>query len=152
MTSIDLSKCKVMIIEDSVFMSKLLESMLISFNVKKVKCVSALEMISGGFVDFNPDLILTDWAMPDRNGDHVVEFVRGDNGQGNRFTPIIVISGYTDTVRVKEMLSTGVDDVIVKPVASEILYQRICNLIQNPHEYVEGVGYLGPKRYVKYRD
>ncbi len=142
----DISDFKIIVLEDSYFMASLLTSMLTSLGVKNLKVTDNKKEFEFEFSDFKPDIILTDWKLRGFTGSHVAKFVRENKNKNQRFTPIIVISGYTDKARIKKMLATGVDDVIVKPVSTQQLYFRICKLISTPVDYIEGPDFFGPKR------
>ena len=146
----DISGCKIVILEDSPFMAGLLANLLQSFDALNLKITDNLTEFQDMLVNFGPDLILSDWELKGFGGADIVQLVRENNNIGNRCTPIIVITGYTERERITKMLALGVDDVIVKPISGEQLFGRICNLIQNPKEYVEGPKYLGPKHNVQF--
>lgn len=67
-----------------------------------------------------PDLILLDLGMPGLGGVSVIEAVRGWTT-----TPILVVSGRSDTSGKVDALDAGANDYVVKPFASEELLARI---------------------------
>jgi two-component system KDP operon response regulator KdpE len=67
-----------------------------------------------------PDLIVLDLGMPGLGGVQVIEAVRGWTG-----TPILVVSGRSDTSGKVDALDAGANDYVVKPFATEELLARI---------------------------
>jgi len=67
-----------------------------------------------------PDVIVLDLGMPGLDGVSVIEAVRGWAS-----TPILVVSGRTDTSGKVDALDAGADDYVTKPFATEELLARI---------------------------
>jgi two-component system KDP operon response regulator KdpE len=74
-----------------------------------------------------PDLILLDLGMPGLDGVSVIEAVRGWTA-----TPILVVSGRSDTAGKVDALDAGANDYVVKPFATEELLARIRALTRRP--------------------
>ena len=70
-----------------------------------------------------PDIILTDYHMPNINGIELVQQIRS-----NPFTahiPVIMVSGETDPQERVTMIRAGVDDVVLKPYDPRELAARV---------------------------
>jgi PleD family two-component response regulator len=70
-----------------------------------------------------PDIILTDYHMPNINGIELVQQIRS-----NPFTahiPVIMVSGETDPKERVAMIRAGVDDVVLKPYDPAELAARV---------------------------
>ena len=76
-----------------------------------------------------PDLILLDLGMPGVGGVDVIAAVRGWSS-----TPILVVSGRTDTSGKVDALDAGANDYVVKPFATEELLARIRALTRRAPE------------------
>lgn len=76
-----------------------------------------------------PDLIVLDLGMPGLDGVAVIEAVRGWTT-----TPILVVSGRSDTSGKVDALDAGANDYVVKPFATEELLARIRALTRRPAE------------------
>ncbi|MGN6444245.1 response regulator [Amnibacterium sp.] len=79
-----------------------------------------------------PDLILLDLGMPGLDGVAVIEAVRGWTT-----TPILVVSGRSDTSGKVDALDAGADDYVTKPFATEELLARIRALTRRAPEAAE---------------
>ena len=76
-----------------------------------------------------PDLILLDLGMPGVGGVDVIAAVRGWSS-----TPILVVSGRSDTSGKVDALDAGANDYVVKPFATEELLARIRALTRRAPE------------------
>lgn len=79
-----------------------------------------------------PDLILLDLMMPGRDGFEVARALKANPVTQN--IPVIVISSLDDIASHQRLLSTGVDDFIVKPIDRWELSQRIFKVLQKGSE------------------
>ncbi|MEZ5337679.1 MAG: response regulator [bacterium] len=59
-----------------------------------------------------PRLVILDYNMPGVNGSEVARMIRDADNQ----VKIIVISGYLDADRIALLKSSGVDEILVKPI------------------------------------
>lgn len=64
-----------------------------------------------------PDLIVTDYSMPDLNGVEAVRALR----EANDNTPVVMLTVHEDPAYAKEALSAGVDAYVAKSEASSDL-------------------------------
>jgi two-component system, OmpR family, KDP operon response regulator KdpE len=67
-----------------------------------------------------PDLVILDLGLPDLDG---VEVIRGLRGWTS--TPIVVLSGRTDSADKVEALDAGADDYVTKPFGVDELFARM---------------------------
>ena len=79
-----------------------------------------------------PDVIVLDLGMPGLGGVAVIEAVRGWTT-----TPILVVSGRTDTAGKVDALDAGADDYVTKPFATEELLARLRALTRRAPEAAE---------------
>ena len=77
---------------------------------------------------FNPDLIILDYMLPDVNGNVVCRTIR----QNPRFkdTKIIIVSGVVKQDEIDTLLAAGADDFIKKPFNISKLLERIEQLLE----------------------
>lgn len=79
-----------------------------------------------------PDLLVLDLGMPALDGVSVIQAVRGWTT-----TPILVVSGRSDTSGKVDALDAGADDYVTKPFATEELLARIRALTRRSPETVD---------------
>ena len=78
--------------------------------------------------EFNPDLMILDYMLPDINGNVVCQTVR--NNPKFEHMKIIIVSGVVNQEEINELLSAGADDFVKKPFNIEKLVERMVELLQ----------------------
>lgn len=71
------------------------------------------------------DLLVTDWAMPGMSGTELVSAVRNLRPE----IPLLLISGFVDTLLQETVKMLGVDEVLLKPVPSELMAQAVARTL-----------------------
>ncbi len=69
----------------------------------------------------NPDVIITDWNMPNVNGLEFVKTVR----QTDKKTPILMCTTEAEKSKVVEAIKAGINDYLIKPFTPEGLSAKI---------------------------
>lgn len=72
------------------------------------------------------EMIVLDQGLPDRNGITVVETLR----KAGRTTPVIVVSGWSDSVSMIRALDAGADDYQTKPLSGDAFRARVRALVR----------------------
>jgi two-component system chemotaxis response regulator CheY len=143
----DLSGLRGLVVDDSHFMRRVVEQVLIALGVGEVR--TAVDGYDGfmRFCEFKPDFIITDWDMIDADGPSLVERIRSDPKSPNPFVPIIMLTGYAEYNRVLEARDFGITEFVVKPISAAVIYKRLVSLIENPRPFIKSTnGYFGPCR------
>ena len=65
----------------------------------------------------NPDMMLVDINIPKIDGLEVIELVR----RNDKHTPIIVLSAYSDQIKLLKAIKLGLSDYLIKPVPQKKL-------------------------------
>lgn len=74
-----------------------------------------------------PDLILMDMSLPDIDGVEATERIRA--GEGDRRTPIVVLSAHDLPSFHERAFAAGCDDYMTKPVDFDELEARISRML-----------------------
>jgi len=77
--------------------------------------------------EFQPDLIILDYMLPDVNGDVVCRTIRSK--EEFKETKIIIVSGVVNQDEINALMAAGADDFVKKPFNIENLIQRIGQLV-----------------------
>lgn len=72
--------------------------------------------------------------------------LRCDLSTGNVIIPMVLISSAAKFEEVKEWRDAGGNDVIVKPISTEVMKTRIVSLILSPKPFVTAKTFIGPDR------
>lgn len=114
---------KIMFVEDSPTMRRIIANSLSRIGVSEVmeaeNGVDALDKMEGK--DF--DMIITDWNMPEMNGQELVENLRGQDKYKD--TPIVMVTTRGMQDDVMNAIKSGVNGYIVKPFTPEVLEKKM---------------------------
>lgn len=75
------------------------------------------------FVSEHPDVVLSDWMMPDLDGLKLSRRIRAS--EQSSYTSIIVLTSLDDRKRVREAILAGADDYLTKPLDIDELSIRL---------------------------
>jgi CheY-like chemotaxis protein len=91
-----------------------------------VLCVpSVAEAMSGVYDAFDPDVVLTDFAMPDANGLDLIRAFRKLPSTRTVAVPILVLSGHCEGPWRARALAAGAAEVLTKPFDPALLITRV---------------------------
>src|SRR5689334_18548358 len=111
---LDLRRIKVLIVEDSRFMARLLKTMLRGLMVSNVEeCLDASKALDS-VRDFQPDIIFLDKAMPYVDGLEVTRQIRTSKVLANPYLPIIMLSSFARKGDVAAARDAGVTEFLAK--------------------------------------
>ncbi len=77
------------------------------------------------YLDIRVDLILLDLAMPEMDGIEVLQRIR----EVNPWIPVIIMTGHSTIERAETAASLGVQGYIKKPFDTEVLNEKIKNIL-----------------------
>jgi two-component system cell cycle response regulator len=121
---------KLLIADDSRVYRKLLEDTLSEQRFSTFFAKSGQEALDL-FFEQQPDLVITDWMMPDVTGVELCRRMRED--PKGTYVYIIIVTGITDKHEISTGLSAGADDYLTKPFSPEELRARVgvgCRIIE----------------------
>ncbi|MBB5865168.1 EAL domain-containing response regulator [Xanthomonas sp. 3058] len=82
--------------------------------------------------DYHPDLILMDLHMPELDGIRLTTLIRQQPGQ--QLLPIVFLTGDPDPERQFEVLDSGADDFLTKPIRPRHLIAAVSNRIRRARQ------------------
>lgn len=126
-----MNKAEILIIDDEPQIQKLLEITLESNDYKVVQAQTGKEGITLA-ASYNPDLILLDIGLPDKNGQEVLTELRTWFNKA-----IIILSVQNNEQDIVRALDSGATDYLTKPFRTAELLARIRSAIRRN---------LGPER------
>jgi CheY-like chemotaxis protein/predicted regulator of Ras-like GTPase activity (Roadblock/LC7/MglB family) len=113
---------KVLVIDDSVSVRKVVERALAGRQIEVVCAASGTEALERIERDA-PDVIVCDVVMPDRDGYEICDFVK--NHSRLRATPVLLMSGIVNDEVRQRATRAGSEGVLSKPFAAEDLLKRL---------------------------
>lgn len=132
----------VLIVEDDRIYARTIANWLIKNGINAryvLSGASAREFIAG----CTPDLILSDYRLPDGNGVELLEWIK----QNGYRIPFLVMTGYGEIAGAVEAIKRGAQDYLPKPVQTEKVLAALTGLLQQQQEkmYVDGWDYYQGK-------
>src|SRR2546428_6922155 len=120
---------KILIIDDEETNLRLLKKMLQKVGYGSIKTLSDSRQAVALFDDFQPDLILLDMYMPQKDGLTILQELRPRIPQG-KYLPVLVLTADHTSETKEKALSVGAKDFLTKPFSPVEGLLRIRNLIK----------------------
>ena len=113
------NKYKILLVEDEANIRNMISAVLDSSGYQTIQaqtCENGMMM----YASYQPDLIILDLGLPDRDGLYLLDAVRRE-----AMTPIIVLSARTHDADKVFALDSGANDYVTKPFSSAELLARV---------------------------
>jgi signal transduction histidine kinase len=121
--------CKILIIDDEEPNVRLLECVLRRAGFNHVISTIDSREAAALFVECQPDIVLTDWLMPEFDGCAVIEQL-GELIAIDDYLPIVVLTADITPQTKKRALAAGATDFLTKPLDQVEVLLRIRNLLK----------------------
>ena len=123
-------KHKVMIVDDSKMIIKLIQGFLETYNIEIVGTASDGKTAVNLFKQTDPDIVTLDITMPEMDGLTVLEEILKIKASAK----VVVISALTDNATALKALKMGAKDFIPKPFKEDSLKAVLDRLIREDDE------------------
>jgi len=120
---------KILIVEDDKIIAKSIKSHLETWGCK-AECVTDFENVLSAFVDYDPQLVLLDIALPFFNGYYWCSEIRKISS-----VPVIFISSASDSMNIVMAVNMGGDDFIAKPFDLEVLTAKVQAMLRRSYDF-----------------
>ena len=118
----------VLIVDDNVWMQRVLAKMLLSFSVTPRVVSNAYDAV-GVAVNDQPDAIILDVVMPEIDGLQTLRLLK--SMKPTRTIPVLVITAAGDSDSMGVALRLGADGFIRKPFTRASLLERLQSVLKN---------------------
>ena len=147
-------KLSILVVEDNLFMLRLMTSILRAFRVGRVLTArdgeegkGVITLTQASFDAANRiDLVITDWTMPHLSGPELLSWIRGHDDEQVKYTPIIVMNAYTDAKAVESARDLGANEFLAKPMSINGIVARLMSVIDKPRPFIVAPNFVGPDR------
>lgn len=139
-------KASVLIVDDMPPLLALTKSLLEIFGFKAIYTADNADKAFEIFCRERPDLVICDWQIEPYDGIELTMKIRKDPLSPNPYVPIILMTGYSATMRVRQARDIGVTEFLSKPFTAKDLYARIQHIIERPRQFVDARDFFGPDR------
>lgn len=113
---------KVLVVDDELVSRTKLDKHVRSMGHNVIAACNGKEALAL-WIKHRPDMVITDWVMPEMSGIELVREIR--QLQGSRYSYIIMITSQNDLGDLVTGMESGADDFITKPFIKEELNVRI---------------------------
>lgn len=144
--SSSLQSVKILVIDDNRTTLQLVMSMLHNFGAHEIRVAENGEVGLEMLTDYQPDVIILDWAMEPVNGIDFTKIVRNGESAANSQVPIVMLTSYSDPKHVIEARDAGISEFLAKPFAANTLLARIKSALERPRSFVRSESFSGPDR------
>lgn len=150
-------KQRVLVVEDDPFQQHLLAHILETENFDVQLAASGADALAS-IRQSRPDLILCEFQLADTDGAALVRKLK--TVPALHGVPIIIVTGHSNRAVVVDSIQAGAVDFLVKPLASDVVRQRIrtripalrdhdltessCSMSEAPHQSAPAAGGEGP--------
>ena len=146
MADLDLSDLRILIVDDYPPMRTILRIMLRALGIRDIgeasDGLSAIDEMKG----FPADIVIADYRMLPMDGVKLTHRIRRGEGGIDPFTPVIMVSGYSEKSRIFQARDAGVTEFLGKPISATLLYYRLRAVIENPRPFIRSPDFFGPDR------
>ncbi len=115
----------VLIIEPNNEMQRLLRTMLLAYEIRKVNVFADSERASNSMLTDTPDVVLLDWEAKPFDGTSFLKLFRNKKMHPICLVPIIVMLSEARKSWVQAAMKLGAHAIVAKPLAPQILFERI---------------------------
>ncbi len=130
----DLSKFKILVVEDNVMNQFVAKQFFKKWNTEVLIANNGLEAIETLSQRDDIDLVLMDLQMPEMSGFEAAQLVRSPNTPvKNREVPIIALSADAFLETRNKVLEAGMNDFVTKPFKPDELYQKVLKYVLKTH-------------------
>ena len=112
----------------------------------EIRVASTVEEIEEFLKENTPDLLISEANLPDGDLCKFVRRLRHHEVGTNPFLPVIALTPNPTPELVADVVDTGVDALIAKPISTQQLQDRIISLIEQRKPFVVTSDYIGPDR------
>jgi two-component system chemotaxis response regulator CheY len=122
-----LEHLRVLLLDDSEHMRRLLRGFLAALGTREVRSPEDVEQAYPLIREGWPELIITDLKMRPVDGFEFMKTVRkSDKGAE---IPIIVVTGHADLPTIEKLMMAGATSVLVKPVSLDVLRVQVLSQV-----------------------
>ncbi|HTV30192.1 MAG TPA: response regulator, partial [Xanthobacteraceae bacterium] len=121
MAAIDYDSLRFLVIDDSAHMRTVVRALLRGFGAREI--YEAEDGATGleACIHFMPDIVLTDWVMPNLDGLEMTRVIRQSGINADPDVPIIMLSSHTEQGRIDKAYDAGVTQLLTKPISARAL-------------------------------
>jgi DNA-binding response OmpR family regulator len=119
---------------------------LLSLGYRNVESVPAIDMLTYRLKKDAPDLLLAEVAGAESETCGLIQAIRQGRLGDNPFVVVVVTTWRRDGSIIGQVLNSGADDLVARPVSTTALGERVRLLCERRKGFVVTSDYIGPDR------
>ena len=143
---------KILVVDDDQFTRNIIERVLSTLGFVQITSVSSVACALSALEKNQFDIIITDVFMPDINGLEFIKRIRTGKTFAKPETRIIILSGMTDASAVGAAIALDVNGILVKPLVTSVVDQKIYHVLSTPFKVNSSIAYESISTDVKKSD
>lgn len=143
---------RVLIADAAPSVLRLLTEVLRGAGVERVHTARGGRELVQHTIEFHPDVVITTSRLPELSGLDFTRRVREGLASVPRDLPIIVMTNTATKGFLEAAMTSGVDEMLVRPFTGEAVLERIAAVMKRKREFVDSAVYIGPCRRRRARD
>ncbi len=128
-----------------------LKSALYHYGFRNVVITDKASVINETASNDEADLLICSTDYEDGDVHDLIHKIRHHEIGSNPFVFVITLIAEPSKELIRKVIDSGSDDILVKPISSTTLYERIIKLTRERKRFVVTSDYIGPNRRKKYR-
>ena len=142
---IGLSNLRLLVVDDNEQMRTIIGAVLIGAGIRDLRFAPDGRRGLEAMRAFQLDVVFVDYEMPIMHGLDFLSAVRALETEA-RFTPVIMLTGHADMLRLNQARDRGVTEFLAKPVTAKSILTRLNAVIYHQRPFVDSEHYFGPDR------
>jgi DNA-binding response OmpR family regulator len=144
MATEDYSRLKLLFVDDSPHTRTLLREIMRGANWTNVEFVDGAAAAFESIKINPPDLVITDWQMPDRSGLELIHDIREHTDSPDPLMAVLLLTANGDAAHVIGARDAGATGFLVKPISMGRITEGVINAVTRLQPFIVSPGYKGP--------
>ena len=136
----------IVLFDDDTFTVKILESVLLSFDVGKVSIIQKQEELQLYLQNHSVDCVMMEWFGWEKPSLELLTFIRTSGRVKNSEMPVVMCTGRTDLDHVIKARDAGANEVIAKPISPKHVFEKLYSAMFKVREFIADEAFTGPDR------
>jgi DNA-binding response OmpR family regulator len=144
MATEDYGRLKLLFVDDSFHTRTLLREILRGTNWTNAEFVGSAAAAFESIQANRPDLVITDWQMPERSGIDLIQDVREHPDSPDPLLAVILLTAVGSAAHVIGARDAGATGFLVKPISLGRITEGVINAVTKQRPFIVSPGYKGP--------
>ncbi len=140
------ARLRLLFVDDAAHTRLLLREILRNSGLTHIKIVESAVAAYAAIIAEPPDLVFTDWEMPDRSGLELIHDIRQRLDSPDPLLPVILLTANGDKDHVIAARAAGANGFLIKPITLGRIIEQVTDAVTKPSSFIVSATYKGPNR------